>query len=119
MIRTVLLLSSLRLLDCYESVKDAFSAFFSMFTTWNPGQLMRGGIASLGVSGADYGVALFGVLAMLALSLIQRKGPIRKRILNKGTVCSVAVLLVLIGTILVFGRYGFGFEAGQFIYNRF
>ena len=118
-IRTVLLLSSLRILDCYTTVKDAFSAFFSMFTTWNVGALVRGGIASLGVSWADYGVALFGVIAMFALSMVQRKGPIRPRILKKGIVPSVAILLVLIGTILVFGRYGFGFDAEQFIYNRF
>ena len=118
-IRTVLLLSSLRLLDCYAGVKDAFSAFGSVFTTWNFGLLWRGGVQSLGVSWADYGVALFGVLCLFALSMVQRKGPIRQRILQKGTVFAVAVLLVLIGTTLVFGRYGFGFDAGQFIYNRF
>lgn len=118
-IRTVLLLSSLRILDCYDTVKDAFSAFFSMFTTWNWGAVLHGGIQSLGVSWADYGVVLFGVLAMFALSMLQRKGPIRKRILSHGTVCSVSVLLLLIGTILIFGRYGFGFDAEQFIYNRF
>ena len=118
-IRTVLLLSSLRLLDCYATVKDAFGAFFSMFTTWNWGAVFRGGIQSLGLSWADYGVALFGVLAMFALSMAQRKAPIRKRIMAHGTTASVCVLLVLIGTILVFGRYGFGFDAGQFIYNRF
>ncbi len=118
-IRTVLLLSSLRLLDCYATVKEAFSAFFSMFTTWNWGAVFRGGIQSLGLSWADYGAAFAGVLCMFALSMAQRKGPIRKRILSHGTVCSVCVLLLLIGTILVFGRYGFGFDAGQFIYNRF
>lgn len=118
-VRTVLLLSALRLLDCYTSVQDAFGAFFSLFTTWNFGQLVHGGIQSLGVSWADYGVAAFGVLCMFALSMAQRKGPIRERILKKGTVFAISVLLLLIGTTLVFGRYGFGFDAGQFIYNRF
>ena len=118
-IRTVLLLSSLRLLDCYTSVKDAFSAFFSMFTTWNWGAVVHGGVQSLGLSWADYGVAAFGVLVMFALSTVQRKGPVRERIRKRGAVVSVAVLLTLIGTILVFGRYGFGFDPGQFIYSRF
>lgn len=118
-IRTVLLLSSLRILDCYGTVKDAFSSFFSMFTTWNWGAVFYGGVQSLGLSYADYAIAFCGVLAMFALSMVQRKGAIRKRIQNRGTVFSVCVLLVLIGTILVFGRYGFGFDASQFIYNRF
>lgn len=118
-IRTVLLLSSLRILDCYGTVKDAFSSFFSMFTTWNWGAVFRGGIQSLGLSDTDYAIAFFGVLAMFALSMVQRKGAIRPRIMKRGTVFSVCVLLVLIGTILIFGRYGFGFDASQFIYNRF
>lgn len=118
-IRTVLLLSSLRILDCYGTVKDAFSSFFSMFTTWNWGAVFNGGVQSLGLSYADYAIAFLGVLAMFALSMAQRKAPIRKRILKRGTVLSVCVLLVLIGTILLFGRYGFGFDASQFIYNRF
>ncbi len=118
-LRTVLLLSSLRLLDCYTSVKDAFSAFFSMFSTWNWGAVFRGGIQSLGLTWTDYGIAFVGVCCMFALSMIQRKGPIRKRLMRHGTVLPVCALLLLIGTILVFGRYGFGFDAGQFIYNRF
>ena len=56
---------------------------------------------------------------MFALSMVQRKGAIRPRIMKRGTVFSVCVLLVLIGTILIFGRYGFGFDASQFIYHRF
>jgi D-alanyl-lipoteichoic acid acyltransferase DltB (MBOAT superfamily) len=118
-IRTVLLLSSLRILDCYGTVREAFSSFFSMFTTWNWGAVFRGGVQSLGLSYFDYAIAFSGVLAMFALSMIQRKGAIRPRIMKRGTVFSVCVLLVLIGTILIFGRYGFGFDASQFIYNRF
>ncbi len=118
-IRTVLLLSSLRILDCYPTVGEAFSSFFSMFTTWNWGAVFRGGIQSLGLSYADYAIAFVGVIAMFTLSMVQRKGAIRTRILKRGTVFSVCALLVLIGTILIFGRYGFGFDASQFIYNRF
>jgi D-alanyl-lipoteichoic acid acyltransferase DltB (MBOAT superfamily) len=118
-IRTVLLLSSLRILDCYQTVGEAFSAFFSLFTTWNWGQVVFGGVQSLGLGTTDYAVAFCGVLVMFALSMAQRKGAIRPRILKRGTVASVCVLLVLIGTILVFGHYGFGFDASGFIYGRF
>ena len=117
-IRTVLLLSSLRILDCYGTVREAFSAFFSMFTTWNPGAVVSG-VRSLGLTGTDYLIASLGVIAMFALSMVQRKGPIRARIRKRGTVFAVSALLVLIFTILLFGRYGFGFDAAQFIYNRF
>ncbi len=118
-VRTVLLLSSLRILDCYGKVGDAFSAFGSMFTTWNWSAVLHGGIQSLGLSYTDYAIAAAGVLCMFALSMAQRTGAIRERILRRGTVFAVCVLLLLSGTILVFGHYGFGFDASQFIYNRF
>ena len=118
-IRTVLLLSSLRILDCYDTVGKAFSAFFSMFTMWNWGAVLNGGVQSLGLTYTDYAIAFCGVLLMFTLSVVQRRGAIRKRIMARGTVVSVCVLLVLIGTILIFGHYGFGFDASQFIYNRF
>ncbi len=118
-IRTVLLLSSLRILDCYGTVRESFSSFFSVFTTWNWGAVIHGGIQSLGLRYTDYAIAALGVIAMFALSMVQRKSAIRPRILKRGAVFSVCVLLVLIGTILIFGRYGFGFDASQFIYNRF
>ena len=89
-----------------------------MFTTWNWGVVISR-IGSFGLTGTDYAIAFCGVLAMFALSMVQRKGPIRKRIMARGTVFSVCALLVLIGTILIFGHYGFGFDASQFIYNRF
>ncbi len=117
-IRTVFLLSSLRILDCYDTVKDAFSAFFSIFTKWNIGEVLGGGYRVTGLSPFDRIVVGVGVLLMFTLSMIQRKGPIRKRLMNRGIVLSVCVLLLLIGTILVFGRYGFGFDASQFIYNQ-
>ena len=118
-IRTVLLLSSLRLLDCYSTVGDAFSAFGSLFTTWNWNLVLSGGIQSLGLKWTDYLIAGAGVLVMFAVSLLQRKGPVRERILRRGPVIGVCAILLLCGTVLVFGRYGFGFDAGQFIYNRF
>ena len=117
-IRTVLLLSSLRILDCYNTVGEAFSTFGSLFTTWNWGQVAVG-IPSLGLAASDYAIAFMGVLLMFAVSMAQRKGAIRERIRKKGTVVSVCVLLLLIGTILLFGRYGFGFDASKFVYSRF
>ena len=118
-IRTVLLLSSLRLLDCYQTVREAFSAFGSLFTAWNWNLVFRGGVQSLGLAWSDYVIAFTGVLLMFAVSMIQRKGPVRERMMRKGFVLPVCTLLLLVGTILVFGRYGFGFDPGQFIYNRF
>ena len=118
-IRTVLLLSSLRMFDCYATVPETFRAFGSMFTVWNLPMLWNGGIASLGLAWADWLAAAVGVLAMFFVSLRQRGGALIPRFLRRPLWQRLAVYGALLTVILVFGYYGFGYDAGQFIYNRF
>ena len=105
--------------DCYATVPETVKAFGSMFTVWNLPLLWRGGIASLGLNGGDWLAAGVGVIVMLCVSLVQRKGKLTPRFMQKPLWQRLAVYGVLLFTILVFGYYGFGFDAGQFIYNRF
>lgn len=118
-IRTVLLLSSLRMFDCYATVPETLRAFGSMFAVWNLPLLWRGGIASLGLSTGDWLIAGLGVIVLFLVSMRQRKGKLTPRFLDKPLAARLAVYGALLFTILVFGYYGFGFDAGQFIYNRF
>lgn len=41
-VRTVLLMSSLRMLDCYRNVGLTFKMFGTMFTDWNMTAAMKG-----------------------------------------------------------------------------
>lgn len=117
-LRTILLLSSLRILDCYATVGASFRAFGSLFSTWNWRSLPVG-MQTLGLSWADYGVVLLGVALMTIVSLLNRKESIRDRLQQRALWVRLTVVCVLGCTILVFGRYGFGFDVGQFIYNRY
>ena len=65
-----------------------------------------------------HGIALgAGAAASAALAIVKKTTNLI--ISSRWNHYIYGVLLVLIGTILIFGRYGFGFDAGQFIYNRF
>ena len=112
-------MSAIRMFDCYATVQETFRLFGSMFTTWNLPLLWKGGIASLGLSAADYAVAGAGIITMFVVSLIQRKGALTPRLLGKKLGIRLLIYGTLLAVILVFGYYGFGFDAGQFIYNRF
>ena len=118
-IRTVLLLSCLRMFDCYATVPETLRAFGSMFTVWNLPMLWNGGIASLGLSVGDWIAAGVGVVLMFAVSMQQRPALLTPRFLQKPLAVRLGVYGTLLITILVLGYYGFGFDAGQFIYNRF
>lgn len=118
-IRTFLLLSSLRILDCYRDVGISFKMFLSMFTNFNIGQLFNGSLMELGLDHYDYMVLFIGVIILIGFSLIQRSGSVREKIASKGPILRYAVYILLFFSILILGAYGIGFDSNQFIYNQF
>jgi D-alanyl-lipoteichoic acid acyltransferase DltB (MBOAT superfamily) len=122
-IRTILLMSSLRLFDCYRDVPLTFRMFGTMFTKFNFGELFNGSLMNLGLKVVDYGVLLIGLVILITVSLMQRSGSVRCKLAEKPVVMRYAVrylaYYVLIISILVFGAYGVGYDSSQFIYNQF
>ena len=118
-IRTVLLMSVLRMFDCYRSVPLTFKMFFTLFTPRNWAALFSGGLMELGLSGVDYGVLLFGLVLLLAVSLLQRGGSLRDRLRAKLYPLRFAVWFGLFVLVLLAGEYGVGYDQSQFIYNQF
>ena len=68
---------------------------------------------------ADYIVLFAGVVIMFAVSLLERKCPVRDRLAKKNYIIRYTVFLVIFLLIAVFGIYGIGYESSQFIYNQF
>ena len=118
-IRTVLLLSSLRILDCYRDVGVSFRMFVSMFTKLDIGVLFNGSLLDLGLDVSDYIVLVIGVIILIGFSLLQRSGSVREKIANKRPVLRYSVYILLFFSILILGAYGIGFDSNQFIYNQF
>ena len=117
-VRTVLLMSSLRMLDCYRNVGLTFKMFGTMFTDWNMTAAMKG-LLQLGLTAADYAVVAVAVVLVLCVSLKQRRGSIRERLYERTAAVQYLVVFALLFAILIFGAYGIGYDANQFIYNQF
>ena len=118
--RTFFILCCLRTFDCYRDVPLTFRMLGSVVTSWNWGELFSPGrLLELGLTPADYGVVLLGILLMLGVSLWQRKGSVRGQIAKKPYGIRLAEWLLLFLMVLVWGSYGIGYEASQFIYNQF
>jgi len=118
-VRTVLLMSSLRMFDCYRDVPTTFRAFWSMFTVFNYKELFNGSLLNLGLSVADYAVLLMGLVVLITVSLIQRTGSVREKLAAKPEAVRYALYYCLIIVIIVLGAYGVGYDSSQFIYNQF
>ncbi len=118
-VRTIFLMSALRMFDCYSDVTVTLKQFTSLFTTWNINILWDGSLQALGLTVTDYVIIIVGVMVMFMVSLLQRKEAVRVRIRRLPYVARVVLWLGLFVVVLLMGAYGQGYYASEFIYNRF
>ncbi|MBP7174982.1 MAG: MBOAT family protein [Thermoclostridium sp.] len=118
-VRTFLLMCSLRILDCYRDVGVSFKMFGTLFTKWNFREVFSGVLLQLGLQRADYVVLLVGVFAMIVFSLLQRSGSPRENLAERHGLVRYAVYIALLIAVITFGAYGIGYDSNQFIYNQF
>ena len=119
-IRTILLMSMIRMFDCYRDVPLTFKMIGTMFTKVDLSVFTDGSLLEVGLSGADYIVLFVGLIIVLGVSMIKvRVGSVRDALAKKPAICFYGLMGVLVVTIIVFGAYGIGYDASQFIYNQF
>lgn len=117
--RTFLLMSSIRVLDCYRDVPVTFRALGSVFTRWDPAVLWNGALLELGVSRSGWAVAGVGAALMLSVSLLSRRGSLRGRLSRLPLSLRWSLFGFLLLATILFGAYGMGYDAAGFIYNQF
>ena len=124
-LRTFLLMGAIRSLDCYCDVGVTFHAFRSIFASpasWS--DLFGGGaVDRLGLS---IPVWIFLGFSAILFWTIGRQGKkdspagfcVAERLASR-PVLLWSVCAVLVAATLIFGNYGFGFDAADFIYGQF
>lgn len=117
--RTLLLVSALKLFDCYATLGETARVFGSLFTARNWNVLWDGSLLALGLTGLDYGILAAGLALLVAVSLIQRGGSVRDRIAELPYPARFVLWYGLFLAVLLMGAYGIGYDASQFIYNQF
>jgi len=118
-IRTILLMSAIRLFDVYRNVPTTFRRIFSMFTARNWGEVFNGDLLKLGLGIHDYVLLAVCLLIVLGVSLCKVKwGSVRELLYVKKPIFYLS-MGVLFLSILIFGAYGIGFDFSGFIYNQF
>lgn len=120
-VRTILLMSAIRMFDCYRDVPLTFKKVGSIFTTFNWNVLFDGSLLNIGLSMADFWVLLAGLVIVFGVSLYKyRSGKsVRDSLYTKHQTLFYVLMAVLLVLILIFGAYGIGFDSSQFIYSQF
>lgn len=117
--RTFCLMSAIRVLDVYRDVPLTFRQVGTVFTAFRPSALWDGSFLALGLGTGDWIVAAVGAALMLVCSLLNRREPVRQRLVRGSPHLVWGGCVALILLTLVFGIYGIGFDSTQFIYNQF
>ena len=119
MVRTFLIMGLIRSLDVYRDVPRSFAKWGSMLTVWNWNELFQGGLTSFGLSVQDLILLLVSVALMWAASRLGAgETPLRQKIAARPVLCCACLCAAAVA-ILLFGAYGIGYDASQFIYNQF
>jgi hypothetical protein len=89
-----------------------------MFTRFNWGEVFSGGISELGLKAVDYVIIAIAIVIVFIVSKLGQRRDLRQALVGK-TALSWTLAGVMLVIILLFGAYGMGYDASQFIYNQF
>jgi len=103
-----------------DSTTVAFQMIKSMFSTYNPWIFFDGSLFTLGLDAHDFFVAIISILVLLYVDLAhERKQSFRAKILEQNIAFRWVFYYALIFVLIIFGYYGEGYDASQFIYFQF
>ncbi|MCR5216114.1 MAG: MBOAT family protein [Lachnospiraceae bacterium] len=117
--RTLVVMSVLRMFECFPKAGETLMLLGSLFTTWNYGEVCTIGWLSLGLSKVDYVILAVGVMIVWTVSLCKARGITMKVVSKRSYGLSLGLVMALVIMVLVFGTYGHGYDASAFIYNQF
>jgi hypothetical protein len=102
------------------SLKIGLRMIYRMFTRFNPWILFDGSIFELGLVQKEWEVLIVSLLVLLFVSRKQEHGIVlRDRFAEYRFVFRWIIYIAAIATIWVFGTYGLGYDANDFIYGGF
>ncbi len=118
--RTFFLVCISRILFMAPSTKTAFLIFKSILTDFNPWVLFDGTLLTYGLNAGELVILALSVLVLLTVSILQERGlKIRDAIAGQNLVFRWTIYLAALVIVVIFGMYGAGYNAGDFIYMAY
>lgn len=97
---------------------DACSVIKRLFV-WNPWTWTDGSYLKYGLDAKDLDVLIVSIAVLLGVSCLQERGKVREMLARQTLWFRWSIYLLGIGATLIFGIYGPGYAASQFIYMQF
>lgn len=117
---TFLLVDFTWIFFCASDIRAAFGIIGRMFSTFSFTSFFDGSLFSMRLSSTEFLIAIVALLILFAVDIMHYKGmKLRDSLAKQGLWFRYIVYLTGIFIVLIFGIYGPGFEASQFIYFQF
>ena len=101
------------------SIRETIRVLRLGVSIFNPWIFVDGTLFSLGLNKKNIAVMMAALFVLFVVSVLDRKEDVRERIARQGIVYRWSLFILLIWVIAVFGVYGPGFVAADFIYEQF
>lgn len=118
-LRTFLLVCIGDLFFRAESVKDAFAMLRGAVSVWNPSVLWNGSLFALGLDWLEMAIAFLSLMLLGVVSWLQQKGSVREQVSARALPVRWLLWYALLFGVILFGCYGPGYSATEFIYQGF
>ena len=103
-----------------ESVGDWVSILKSVVVNFDAQTLTDGTLLTMGTDIYDFAAIAVSTAVVFAISVLQECGiEVRKAVANKNVVLRWTLYFALLFAVVIFGAYGSGYDAVDFIYGQF
>lgn len=118
--RTVALVTAGMMLFRAVSVSEWGGMTARIFTDFRAADLVNGTALTLGMDIHDFAVTAAGVAVMFIVSVMQERGvAVRQYVAAKPLALRWTLYFALVLAVVIFGAYGIGYDAVDFIYGQF
>ena len=103
-----------------NSLKDGLTLIGRLFEINNPKLLENGALFDLGLNRQNFVVLIIAMMILLIADIAKyNQIKVRERILNANIVIRWSIIVISVVSILIFGIWGSGYQATNFIYFQF
>lgn len=118
--RTFFLVSIGRIFSRAASFMDALRMLKRMFMEFNPWIFTDGSLHQLGLSDKEIDLAMFMLMVIFTVSLLQERGiHLRQKLDEQNILFRWLVIVGAIVFLLIYGAYGAAYTASDFVYQQF
>ena len=120
MIKTYILCMIGRVFFYMSDLKEAIGVFGRILRYNDPWVLINGELfTNLGVDGYDMVVIVLSIVILWAAGVMQERFKIREKLEEQGLLFRWIIVFAAIFIVLIYGQYGQGFDAADFLYKDF